>query len=213
MLARAFLDDHGNPAARVTLATPEPQPLPVAGAECGAAVREWIEERSVEYLPGRAIASVERGVARFADGSARRFDLLVAVPPHRPPRVLGDAFVPADPGTLATGRRNVWAVGDCNVVMLANGKLLVKAGMMAEGEGAVVARNIAARVRGEREAARFDGRGSCYLELGHGLAVEVEGDFYAKPHPVVAATGPPSAAALERKEAFERERLERWFGA
>jgi sulfide:quinone oxidoreductase len=214
MLARAYLDQHvGEGAGRVALATPEPQPLPIAGRECGDVVRAWVEERGVEYLPGKKVARVEPGVVRFEDGTTRSFDVLAAVPPHAPPSVLGE-WVPADAATLSTARGpNVWAVGDCNVVKLANGKPLVKAGVMAEGEASVVARNLVAKLRGEAPTARFEGRGGCFLELGRGEAVEVAGDFYAQPNPIVATLSAPSAAALRKKEAFERERLQRWFGS
>lgn len=220
MLAKRFLEERGVDA-RVALASPEPQPLPVAGPECGAAVRGWVEERGVELLSSTKVVSVdpEAREARFADGKARRFDLLAAVPTHVAPPVLREAglvgeagWVPVDAATLRTRHPDVWAVGDCTVVKLANGKPLVKAGVMAEGEALVVARNLAARVRGEPETARFEGKGHCFLELGDGLAVEVHGDFYAAPAPVVAAR-PPSKASLVAKHDFERERLIRWFGA
>ena len=220
MLAKAYLDGRGV-QARVAVASPEPQPLPVAGPECGATVREWLTERGVEVLNGHKPVAVDvtRKEVRFENGAVRRYGLLAAVPPHRAPAVLKDSgflgeagWVPVDAHTLATKHPGVWAIGDCTAVKLANGKPLVKAGVMAEGEGVVVARNIAARVRGEPEAARFDGKGGCFLELGGGLAVEVVGDFYATPEPIVVAK-PPTRASLEAKKRFEAERLARWLGA
>lgn len=219
MLAKSFLAARGVDA-EVAIASPEPQPLPVAGKECGDTVREWVEERGVVVENGRKPVAVDaaRKVVRFEDGGERAFDLLAAVPAHRAPSVLADAgllgeagWVPADAGTLATRHEDVWCVGDSNVVKLANGKPLVKAGVMAEGEALVVAGNLAARALGEPETARFAGKGHCFLELGDGLAVEVRGDFYATPNPVVVATL-PSDEALRAKEAFEAERLARWFG-
>lgn len=219
MLAKAFLKARGV-EARVAIASPEPQPLPVAGPECGAAVREWVEERGVEVLNHHKMTGVDpaRRVVRFENGAERRYDVLAAVPTHVAPAVLresglvGEAgWIPVDAHTLATRHPDVWAVGDCTVVKLANGKPLVKAGVMAEGEALVVARNLAARIRGEPETARFDAKGGCFLELGEGLAVEVQGDFYAQPDPIVAAR-PPSRATLAAKEAWEAEHLARWFG-
>lgn len=219
MLAKAFLEGRGV-QARVSVASPEPQPLPVAGPECGATVREWLTERGVEALNGHKPVSVDpsRKEVRFENGVTRRYDLLVAVPPHRAPALLREAglvdesgWVPVDPATLATRVPGVWAIGDCTFVKLANGKPLVKAGVMAEGEGVTIARNIASSVRGEPETARFDGKGGCYLELGRGEAVEVVGDFYATPNPIVVAK-PPSKASLEGKKRFEAERIARWLG-
>jgi sulfide:quinone oxidoreductase len=209
MLAASFLARRGV-RAEVAIASPEPQPLPIAGKECGDTVRSWVEERGVRVLNGRQVVEVLPGRVRFADGGEEPFDVLAVVPPHKPPPLVAQLFggwAPADAATLATALPDVWAVGDCTVVKLANGKPLVKAGVMAEGEARVVARNLAA---GET-VARFDGKGSCFLELGEGLGVEVAGDFYATPQPIVAAR-PPSKASLEAKHRFEAERLARWFG-
>ncbi|MGQ0535583.1 MAG: NAD(P)/FAD-dependent oxidoreductase, partial [Methanobacteriota archaeon] len=97
------------------------------------------------------------------------------------------------------------------VVKRPSGKPLVKAGIMAEGEALVVAENLAATIVGDEPRATFDGRGGCFLEVGGGHAVEVAGEFYARPDPRV-SVGTPSAAALEKKRTFEAERLRRWFG-
>jgi sulfide:quinone oxidoreductase len=88
---------------------------------------------------------------------------------------------------------------------------LPKAGVMAERQGTCVARAIAAELRGEDPPAPFDGTGFCPVELGAGSAAFVEGDWYAEPDPVVEIKGPSAELAAE-KAAFERERLERWFG-
>ncbi|MEA3199772.1 MAG: sulfide:quinone oxidoreductase [Thermoplasmata archaeon] len=208
MLAKRYLDARGVDA-QVTIASPEPQPLPIAGKACGDEVRGWVEERGVRVLNGKQVARIEPSRAIFADGSEEPFDALAAVPPHKPPPLVAQLFAgwaPADAHTAATSLPDVWAVGDCNVVKLANGKPLVKAGVMAEGEASVVARRIAGD-----EDARFDGKGVCFLELGDGLATEVAGDFYATPNPIVAAK-PPTKAALEAKRRFESERFAAWFG-
>lgn len=196
MLAKAF-----RPRMHVTVASPEPHPIPAGGLECGATVSEWIEERGVE----------RRNSTTLEQALQLPRDITAVVPAHLPPAALG-AWVEADAATLATKWRDTWAIGDCNVVKLANGKPLVKAGVMAEGEARVVAANVVARVKGEPETARFSGEGGCFLELGGGEAVEIRGDFYALPNPIVAAAGAPSRATLEAKKRFEEERLARWFG-
>ncbi len=219
LLVQRFLEQRGV-EAQVTIASPEPQPLPVAGKQCGDTVRGWVEQRGVRVLSGRNVARVDPAakVVYFEDGSQEPYDLLAAVPVHSAPKVLHDAglvgpngWVVVDKHTLATQHPNVWAIGDCTAIPLSVGKPLVKAGVMAEQEAAVVAANIASRLQGKPEAARFQAKGSCYLELGDGIAVEVVGDFYADP-PVVVA-GVPSSQALQEKLEFERERLVRWLGA
>jgi len=54
-------------------------------------------------------------------------------------------------------------------------------------------------------------RGYCPVELGAQAGARVDGDWYATPDPIVTIDGPSAERAAE-KGAFERERLERWFG-
>ena len=121
-------------------------------------------------------------------------------------------WIAVDAGTMATSVEGVYAVGDVMLVPLPNGMPLPKAGVMAERQGTRVAQAIAAELRGEDAPAPFDGTGFCPVELGTGLAAFVEGDWYADPEPLVEIRG-PSAELADEKAAFEREHLERWFGA
>ena len=113
-------------------------------------------------------------------------------------------------GTLETQFPGVYAIGDIAAVPMANGKPLPKAGVFAEAEGRVAARRIAAALTGRESQATFDGKGGCFLEVGRGEAMMVEGEFLASPAPQVRLTG-PSTSFLEQKRAFEKERLTSWF--
>jgi sulfide:quinone oxidoreductase len=124
----------------------------------------------------------------------------------------GKDWVAVDPGTLETGHAHVFAIGDVTNVTLANQMPLPKAGVMAEAQGMRVAAAIAAEIQGQPAPPPFDGRGYCFVEMGHEEAAALEGDFYATPAPVVNVRE-PSAAGLEAKHQFESERLARWFGA
>jgi len=214
----ALLAKERHPDAEVAVFAPMPITLPIAGpAECSKLDAE-LAEAGVEFLPGRQASEVIPGSVRFADGSERGFDLLLAVPPHRAPSVLVDAglaspggWVKVDPRTLETAAADVYAIGDATAIMLANGMPLPKAGLLAELEGAVVAARIADRLAGVEPTATFDGEAFCFIETGGGRAMMVGGRFLDDP-PDVQVT-PPSAELRERKLAFERERLTRWFGA
>ena len=129
----------------------------------GRAGSEWmagqLAERGISKRVGAKAERVEAGRVVLADGGEEPFDLLVAVPPHRPPAVVaesglvaGHGWIGVDPGTLATAHEGVYAVGDVNLIPLANGLPLPKAGVMAELQGLRVARAIAAELRGERAA-------------------------------------------------------------
>ena len=200
--------------------TPQPMSLPVIGKAGCEALESRLAGRFIEFRPDTKVEHVEQGRLVLSDGGgAIEFDLLLAVPPHRAPKVVVDAglaepggWVKVDRQTLETSFDGVYAVGDVTGIPMANGQPVPKAGVFAEGEGRVVAERIAARLQGRDPDARFGGEGFCFLEVGNGEAMLVRGNFFAEPAPEVELT-PPSAAFLEEKARFERERLAEWFGS
>jgi sulfide:quinone oxidoreductase len=201
----------------LSVATLQPLLMPNAGREGSEWMGRQLAERGISHRVGAKIERVEPGRVVLADGELP-FDLLIGIPPHRPPAVVTDSgltaghgWIGVDAGTLATSHASVYAVGDVTLIPLANGLPLPKAGVMAELQGTRVARAIAAELRGEEPPAPFDGHGFCPVELGPGSAALVEGNWYAEPEPVVTIAGPSAAYAAE-KAAFETEHLERWFG-
>jgi sulfide:quinone oxidoreductase len=195
MLLEARLRTRGVRArSEVAVYTPEPQPMPVAGPALGAAVREMLTSRGIAYFPGHKPVTIDWGsrTIRFETGDVTNYDLLAYVPPHAAPAFVVQAglapaggWVKVDATTLATPFQRVWAVGDVTGIPLPNGKSLPKAGVFAEGQAEVVARNVAALVRGGSSAARFTGEGACFVEMGGGRAGFATGNFYATPDPVV----------------------------
>jgi len=195
MLLEARLRGQGlRGRAEVALYTPETQPMPVAGLALGAAVREMLASRGIEYFPGHKPVAIDAGsrTIRFESGAVASYDLLAYVPPHAAPAFVVDVglapvggWVKVDPRTLATPFERVWAVGDVTGIPLPNGKSLPKAGVFAAGQAEVVARNVSALVRGRAPTAEFNGEGACFVEMGGGRAGFAAGDFYATPDPVV----------------------------
>ena len=199
----------------VMLVTPEPQPMPVAGPALGAAVASLLETRGIVFHRNRPLAAVDPAGRElvFADGTRERFDLLAAVPPHRPPEAVRasslaneSGWIPVDPGTLRTRADDVYAIGDVAAIALPNGKLLPKAGVFAHAEALVVARRIAAE-RDRSAVPAFDGLGYCWVETGGGKAAFAAGDFYAKPAPRIDLRAPGASWHLG-KVLFERA----WIG-
>lgn len=183
--------------ARVDVVTAEPQPMPVAGKQIGAQVAGLLSNRGIGFEPGRQLASVDADgrEARFADGG-EPFDLLIAVPPHRAPAFVAESplagpngWVPVDPHSLRASE-HVHAIGDVTAIQLPNGMMLPKAGVFAHDQAEVVAENLAAAARGKQGEARFDGHGSCFLEIGAARAGFASGDFYAEPAPAVRLRAP-----------------------
>ena len=213
LLARGLRD-----LTELAVATLQPMLLPNAGRDGSEWMGQQLSERGISYRLDAKTERVEPGLVVLTD-SEMPFDLLIAVPPHRPPAVVvdsglaaGHGWIAVDAGTLATSHEGVYAVGDVTLIPLASGLPFPKAGVMAELQGTRVARAIAAELRGEEPPAPFDGSGFCPIELGPRSAALVEGNWYAEPEPAVTITG-PSAAHASKKAAFETEHLERWFGA
>jgi sulfide:quinone oxidoreductase len=198
--------------------TPLPMSLPVVGPAGCEALERRLAAEGIAFYPNHQAVAVEPGEVVFRQGRGH-FDLLLGVPPHRCPEVVaaagltdGGAWVRVDPGTMATRFPGVYAVGDIIEVPTANGMMLPKAGVFAEAQAQVAAAHIAAMFSGGASRAAFSGEGFCYLEVGKGLAMEVRGDFLAKPAPAI-SMDEPRASLLDEKHRFEADRLRRWFGA
>lgn len=201
---------------QLSIYTPEPQPMPVAGPKVGEAVEELLAHKGIAFHPGHQLKAVKGNELRFQDGTTVQADLIVAVPPHRAPAVVRDAgltdksgWVPVDQYTLETKHENVFAIGDVTSIPLPDGLPLPKAGVFAHGQAEVVARNIAARILGQSRRFKYDGKGYCFLEVGGGSAGMAQGDFYA--HPRFISLRTPSPVWHWGKVAFERYWLWKWY--
>ncbi len=202
----------------ISFSTPEPQPLPVAGPVLGSAVVAMLGQKEIAYHPQRKTAAIDAATHEivFEDGTREGYDLLIAVPPHRPPAVVRESplagpsgWAPVDAHTLATASPHVYAIGDVTAIPLVDGMMLPKAGVFAHAEADVVAHNIAAEIRGRDERRSFDGHGYCFLEVGGGRAASANGDFYASPRQVKMQD--PTRLRRLAKKLFERWWLYRWY--
>jgi sulfide:quinone oxidoreductase len=206
--------------------TAEPAPMPTGGPQMGAMIRAELERRGIAFHPRHAVVEVQAAsrTVRFADGGSTAYDLLVAIPPHRVPRVVVQAglaeaggWIDVDAATLAvraTGAdSHVYAIGDVTRVPLPGRYdpsaplVLPKAGVFAAAQGEIVARRIAASISGTEDFARFTGEGFCYVEVGAGRAIRAEASFFALPHPVM------QAAAATAEQFLDKLRwVEEWSG-
>jgi len=194
-----------------------PKSLPILGDAGCAAFDGRLAAAGITLRTSTIAEEVRAGEVITADGRIP-FDLLLAVPPHRSPKVVREAgltgpmgWVPVDARTLRTRHENVYAVGDVTVIPLRNGQALPKAGVFAQAEGEVVAARIADALNGRDPVAEFAGEGMCFVETGRGTASAVQGRFLADP-PQVELTE-PNEEGFAAKRAFESERLGSWFGS
>ena len=203
----------------VDLYTPEPGPMPTAGPEVSARIRQMVEGKGVRFHPEHAVTHVDPAsrLIHFKNGATALFDLLAYVPPHRAPAVVRESgltgesgWVPVDKRTLETKFPGVYAIGDVTGITLANGRPLPKAGVFAHGEAEVVAHNIVRAITGKGEPHIFGGKGACFVETGDGRAGFGDGEFFAEPAPQVELK-PPSRWLHLAKVLYEKYWLYRWF--
>jgi sulfide:quinone oxidoreductase len=192
----------------VPFGTPVP-PSP----ETSAALEAELAERGIDLVGGRRVASLDgdRGVAILDDGAELPYDLFLGVPRHRAPDVViasgitEDGYVPVDPATLRTSFPGVYAVGDVATAGVP------KAGVFAEGAARIVAQALLAELGDADPPGRHLGRGTCYIEFGHGRVASVDIDFLSGPERT-GTFNPPSPQLSAEKEAFGNIRRARWFG-
>jgi sulfide:quinone oxidoreductase len=192
---------------------PMAAPVPIT-KQLSQSILDALSERGIEYVPNQQITRLDpRGKsARLANEGSVPYDLFVGIPIHRVPQVVAasglalDGWIPVERTNLATRFADVYAVGDVA------GAPTAKAGVFAESAAAVVAEDIAARLRGDVLERPWDGAGHCYIEFGAGAVGKVEANFLGGPAPTARLVGPSPELAAE-KDAFGATRRERWFGS
>jgi sulfide:quinone oxidoreductase len=197
---------------QISFVIPLPTPVPPS-PETSAALSAEFAKRDIALIAGRRVASLDpgRSVAVLDDGSELAFDLFLGVPKHRAPDVVidsgmtEDGYIPVDSATLETRFPGVYAVGDVATAGVP------KAGVFAEGAARVVAQTLIAKLRGGEPPERHLGRGTCYIEFGHGRVGSVDIDFLSGPERT-GVFNAPSAELVAEKERFGSSRRARWFG-
>jgi sulfide:quinone oxidoreductase len=197
----------------ITFLMPLPSPVPPSRGTSEALLQAFAE-RDIEFVPGARISHLDpdRNVAVLLDGREFAYDLFLGVPKHRAPDVVleagmtDDGYVPVETRTLRTRFPGVYAVGDVATVGVP------KAGVFAEGAAKVVAAEVLAGLRGDRQPPGYDGLGACYIEFGEGRVGRVDIDFLSGPKPT-GTFRPPSSTLVAEKRDFGSSRRARWFGS
>jgi sulfide:quinone oxidoreductase len=212
LLVHDFLTERGlRDRSEVALVMPLGVPIPPS-PEASAALLEAFADRGIAWHPGELVVELDaaRKVAVCASGTELPFDLFLAVPVHRAPLVVQesgmcvDGWVPVDPLTLETAYPGVYAVGDVTSVGTP------KAGVFAEGQASIVARELIALARGEQTDVTYDGTGICYLEFGDDQVAKVQVTFLSGETPRGDMEGPSTRLAQD-KATFGSSRIRRWF--
>lgn len=192
-----------------------PITLPAAGPEVSKQLLDILESENIAFHGNCKTVSVEPRTIKFEDGREEKFDLLIAVPPHKAPQVIHDAGL-APPGQFISVKRDcktpfegVYAIGDVTNMMITDKLAVPKAGIFAEGEGIAVAHDIIAQIKKQQTSSVFEGRGGCFVEMGN-TAGYVYVDMFAQPNPIT-RLDKPAEEHMQEKEAFEKERLQKWL--
>ena len=203
----------------IEVATPETLPMGVAGKEVGNMVVSLLQSGGIRFVPQYQTDHIDpsKREIHFQEGEKVSYDMLIGIPPHGLPLVLSGSpilgesgWVKVNPRTLETDLENVYALGDVTAIPLPVGLPLPKAGVFAHFQADAVAHNITESIKGLTPKKEFDGKGSCFIELGDGRAGYANGNFYTEPKPTVKLKKPSRFRHWE-KVRFEKWWLRKWF--
>lgn len=192
-----------------------PITLPAAGPEVSKQLLDILESEKINFHGNKKTVSVEPNLIKFEDGSAEKFDLLIAVPPHKSPKVIYDAGLAPQDQFISVKRdcrtpfEGVYAIGDVTNMAVTDKIAVPKAGIFAEGEGIAVAHDIIAQIKKQPTTSIFEGKGGCFVEMGN-TAGYVYVDMFAQPNPIT-RLDKPAEEHMQEKEIFEKERLQKWL--
>lgn len=195
--------------------SPAPITLPAAGPEVSKQLLDMLEQEKIRFHGNSKPIFIEENQMTFEDGNTAGFDLLIAVPPHRAPKVVYEcglaqegSYIPVK-RDCKTGHESVYAIGDVTTMLVTDKISVPKAGIFAEGQGIAVARDIISQIKKEQNSTVFDGKGGCFVEMGN-TAGYVYVDMFAEPNPITRLDKPAPEHMVE-KEKFEKERIEKWL--
>lgn len=195
----------------IEVTTPEPAPLPVAGADAVSRLGRALQRKRISLRTNVGVTEIDPSGREltFNSGESTDVNLLITVPIHRPSGLVRNTnlmgkngWVAVDPETLETKEAGVFAIGDINEITMANGRGLPKTGVFASAEGETVGTNIAANING-KQPIKFSGFGQCFIAFNGETSAKVTGDFMAENGPDVKLTG-ATTRGMRSKEHFER---------
>lgn len=148
LMTAAHLNEHGAGDVKVTLVTPEEEPLALFGPAASEAVSSLLTARGI-IVRASSLPAVARGRTLLLAGGAELFaDRVITLPIHEGPRVPGlphdqHGFIPVDKFGRVSDSEHVYAVGDVTAFPLKQGGLAAQqadaaAGAIADLAGAAI---------------------------------------------------------------------------
>jgi sulfide:quinone oxidoreductase len=144
LMTATHVAHRGVHGVRLTLVTPEAQPLELFGDAASQTVRELLDERGIELLSSRYPARFEDQQLSLVPDETLVAEQVVSLPSVLGPQLDGlpadaDGFIPVDLHGLVQGERDVYAAGDAT-------NSPIKQGGIASQQADAAAEAIAARV-------------------------------------------------------------------
>jgi len=148
LMTAAHLSEHGADDVKVTLVTPEEEPLALFGPAASEAMGSLLAARGVT-VRSSSLPAVVRGRTLLLAGGAEIFaDRVITLPVPEGPRLPGlphdrHGFIPVDKFGRVRGSEHVYAAGDVTAFPLKQGGLAAQqadaaAGAIAEVAGAAI---------------------------------------------------------------------------
>ena len=202
-------------SVQIDFYSPAPITLPAAGPEVSKQILDLVNSEKITFHNSQKIKHVEPKKLIF-ENNEYNFDILLAIPPHIAPKVIYDSNLALKPGFISIDRdcktlfENIFAVGDVTSLTVNDTMAVPKAGIFAEGEGIVVAKNIISKLESNEKSILFAGKGGCFLESGRDTASIIEVDMFTNSKPSTKLTE-STKNNLSKKLDFEKERLSKWL--
>lgn len=215
MIIDSILSRQGTRSSvQIDIYSPAPIAMPAAGPQVSGNVVEIISQRGITFHPSHKLKSVSDKL-EFENGSKAEYDVLAGIPQHKVPEVVRNSgltegdWVAVDKSTMKTRFANVFAIGDVTEIKVGAGAV-PKAGIFAEEQGKVAARQIIDEIEDRPALTTFAGQGYCFMEMGNGRAGYLAGDFFNPAGPQLRLEA-PSEQNFQKKQDFERTRVKEWL--
>jgi sulfide:quinone oxidoreductase len=143
LMTATHVAERGLRKVRLSLVTPEHDPLELFGTPASQTVRELLEERGVELHVSRYPSGFEDGTLSLVPDDSLAADRVVSLPTLMGPHLAGlradpAGFIPVDLHGLVRGEQDVYAAGDAT-------NSAIKQGGLATQQADAAAEAIAAR--------------------------------------------------------------------
>jgi sulfide:quinone oxidoreductase len=148
LMTAAYLAERELDHVKLSLVTPEDEPLQLFGRAASEAVRGLLEERGIAVQTGSCPVEVVDGELHLVPEGRVAVDRVVALPRLRGPRIDGlpqtvDGFIPVDAYGQVEGLSDVFAAGDITSFPLKQGGI---AAQQADAAAELIAANAGADV-------------------------------------------------------------------